>query len=106
MANGLTGRLETVRRRIRRLVLIHGGGTISLSSSDTFVINDTGAHISTLTVGDMTALGALGASAVDLIGSGAVAVSLAVYNAAVTAGVTFDAGDNVTLADTGANIAA
>jgi hypothetical protein len=83
--------------------LIHqtGGGTVSLSAGDAFYVNDTGTNISTLTASDMTALGALGAGAVDLIGSGAIAVNVATFNAAVAAEVAFDAGDNVTLADTG-----
>ncbi len=83
-----------------------GGGHVALSASDTFYVNDTGANISALSAADITAFGALGAGGVDLIGSGAVTFSLAQYNAAVTASVTIDAGDDVTLSDTGAAIAA
>ncbi len=84
--------------------LIHqtGGGHVSLTTGDTFYVNDTGANISTLTADDLTALGALGAHTVDLLGTGTITINLAFYNAAVAAGVTLDAGDTVTLADTGA----
>ncbi len=83
-----------------------GGGHVALTAGDTFFINDTGAAIGALSTADITAFGALGAGSVDLITSGTLTINLAFYNAAVTAGVTIDAGDTVVLADTNANLRA
>ncbi|HEY1630267.1 MAG TPA: calcium-binding protein [Rhizomicrobium sp.] len=83
-----------------------GGGHVALTAGDTFFVNDTGANVGALSVADITAFGALGAGSVDLIGSGAISFSIAQYQAAVAASVMIDAGDNVTLTDTGANIRA
>jgi RTX calcium-binding nonapeptide repeat (4 copies) len=86
--------------------LIHqtGGGHVALTAGDAFYVTDTAANVATLTTADLAALGALGAGTVDLIASGALSIGVAFYNAAVAANVTLDSGDNVTLADTGANL--
>ncbi|HEY2069725.1 MAG TPA: hypothetical protein VGG48_09250 [Rhizomicrobium sp.] len=83
-----------------------GGGTVHLASSDTFFVNDAGANVGGLSTADIAAFGGLGAGSVDIIGSTPFSFSVAQYQAAVNNSVTIDSGNNVTLADTGAAIAA
>ena len=77
-------------------------GDVTLAAGDTVTISDTGANIATLTSGQ---LGGLAAANVDAINASDNAVSwtVAQYNAGISL---LDASDSVTLADTGANLAA
>jgi Ca2+-binding RTX toxin-like protein len=88
--------------------LLHqtGGGTLAMDGSTTLTVSDTGANISSLTAAELTELGSLGgeSGSIDLSGTGAITFSLAQYNAAITATLIIDAGDNVTLSDTAANL--
>ncbi len=78
-------------------------GSVVFTSGSAVTLADTGAHIAALTAGQ---IGALAGSGIDTINATDDALSLTVaqYNALGT--VTLTAGDTVTLADTGANLAA
>jgi len=79
-------------------------GHVALAATDTLYVSDTAADIAALSLADIAALGAEGAGHVDLLASGLLTINLAYYNAAVSAGVKIDGGNNVTLADTGASL--
>ncbi|HEX3673161.1 MAG TPA: hypothetical protein VHU87_02710, partial [Rhizomicrobium sp.] len=76
-------------------------GAMSVDSSADFTIADTGATIAALSPGAIGALGSLGVDHLDATDN-VLALSVAQYEALGT--VTLTAGDDVTLADTGANL--
>ena len=84
-----------------------GSGTVSLASSDTLTIADTGAHIAAISAADLTALGSDGPGHVILNAiDNALTITMAQYNAIVGGSIALTSADLVTLADTGASLAA
>ncbi|HTQ15239.1 MAG TPA: hypothetical protein VMH86_15310 [Rhizomicrobium sp.] len=84
-----------------------GAGTVSFDGTDAVTVADTGANIAGISAADFTALGGDGAASVKLDASDdALTITTAQYNAIIGASISLTAGDYVTLADTGANLAA
>ena len=77
-------------------------GDITVHSSDTLTVADTGSNIASLTGGQITALDNL--SGTVLFNASDNAVTLTAAQAAAVGTTTWDATDTVTVADTGANI--
>ncbi len=79
-------------------------GTVTLTDDDRVTLSDTGAAVSSLSPYELTALASKGVDVVDVSGPLTLTVAQAVALAA--ASITFADGDVVTVADTGAALAA
>jgi len=80
-----------------------GLGTVELATGDLVTLADSGANIAALSAADLATLGSMGVDALDATDN---ALSLTVEQAQALGSVTLAAADVVTLADTGANLAA
>jgi Ca2+-binding RTX toxin-like protein len=87
--------------------LIGQSGSVTLDATDTITVADTGADIALLSAANLTALAGMGAGHIVLDASDNVlTITTAQYDAIVTGDIALTAADTVTLADTGANLAA
>ncbi len=77
-------------------------GDVTVHSSDTLTVADTGAAIGAMAAADFTDLAALAATV--LINASDNAITLTAAKAAALGDITVDATDTITIADTGANI--
>ena len=82
-----------------------GGGTVTISGTDTVTISDTGANISGLSVADLSALAGEGAGSIVLLANGAYSLSVAQYSAITSGSIALTASDTVALADMGSTLA-
>ena len=78
---------------------------VTLTAGDTVTLADTGANIAALSTANIHTLASAGIDIFDATDN-AVSFTVAQYNQTVTDGITLTAADTVTLADSGANLAA
>src|SRR5579885_64408 len=78
---------------------------IALTAGDTVTLSDTEANIEALTAGQLSGYATQGVDLIHASDSSTLNMSKAQVAAVLASSAAFDAGDNVTLVDTGANIA-
>ena len=101
--DGATNSAVSVSAAKAAALVATGSPGLSIATGDIVTLSDTGANISGLTAGQ---IGQLGAHGIDTIDATDDVLSLTVAQYQALGAVTLTAADVVTLADTGANIAA